>query len=474
MSFARTGHAEEPKPQAIVAGALNAFGGESRVRAVHGVHMKFLGHWNLIEGSERPEPPWDVSYEEGETWFDFTLPAWREKATSWYSAPGSPAARFPWEVTVAGQVAMRTVAGKARPGSAVLVADAEERLAHLPDRLLLAALDAPDLHREPGESLGGNPQYVLSFRWNRQPVRIWIDAHTWRITEAELVHPMPTDHFWRVRGDVRDRVHFQQWQLQPGGYWYPAQTDLTRAGIPCHSTTLTAVERDVTPPGGFAIPDDVRAAFRAEARGPGDTPAPGEKPVLEIAPGIWFAAARWNSLLVAQADGTILVDAPISDVYFGRTIDEARRRFGTTPSALVLTDAIVPQLSGVREAVARGLPVHLLDANRNFVESLLAQPHTLAPDALARSGRAPVLRSVAARTSLGQGAGRIELVPMRTSLGERVLLVWFPAARLLWTASALGTAPTPSRKAELEAVIAREHLDVGRVVGAQLGPMRWP
>ena len=63
---------------------------------------------------------------------------------------------------------------------------------------------------------------------------------------------------------------------------------------------------------------------------------------------------------------------------------------------------------------------------------------------------------------------------MRTSLGEHVLLVWFPAARLLWTASALGATPTPSRRAELEAVMAREHLDVERVVGAQLAPTRWP
>jgi len=64
---------------------------------------------------------------------------------------------------------------------------------------------------------------------------------------------------------------------------------------------------------------------------------------------------------------------------------------------------------------------------------------------------------------------------MRGTLNERVLLVWLPGPRVLWVAGALGSDPkaNPSRLAELSSVIARERLDVDRVVGSQLAATRW-
>lgn len=116
-----------------------------------------------------------------------------------------------------------------------------------------------------------------------------------------------------------------------------------------------------------------------------------------------------------------------------------------------------------------------LDANAGFVEGLLRAPHTLTPDALARSGRRATVESVATRTVLGNGATRVELIPMRGTLNERVLLVWLPGPRFLWVASALGSNPkaNPSRLAELSSVIARERLDVDTIDGGQLAPTRW-
>ncbi len=460
------------KPQAIVAGALNAFGGEARVRALRGVHFKIQGHWSVIERATRPEAPWAVDYEDTESWFDFARQAFSRMSLFWNSKNGTPV-RSSFGVTVADQAAMLSIDGKTEHGYPVYIGDAEERFFFLPDRLLLAALDAPDLHQEPMELLRGNPQYVLSFRWNQRPTRIWIDMRTWRITDAEIVHTLPTDVYWRAHGDLRDRLAFQGWQLQAAGYWYPMQTDVTRNGVPYHSATVTLIERDVVPPERFVIPDRMRAEFRT-VPGPADTPAPEEKPLVVLATGIWLAPARWNTLLVAQSNGPVLVDAPLSEVYFNRTFDEAKQRFGAPPSALVLTDVRVPGLAGAREAAARGVPLEVLDSNHGFVESLLSAPHELMPDALARSGHAAVLRDVPARTSLGQGPSRMELIPMRTSIGERVLLVWFPTAHLLWTANALEASTSPSQRAEMVEVIAREHLDVQRVVGSQLPPTAWP
>jgi hypothetical protein len=55
--------------------------------------------------------------------------------------------------------------------------------------------------------------------------------------------------------------------------------------------------------------------------------------------------------------------------------------------------------------------------------------------------------------------------------------VWLPGPRILWVASALSLdgdgRASPCRIAELDAVIAREHLDVDRIVGSRLAPTRW-
>jgi len=468
-----------PIARDLVAGALDAMGGEARIRAIHDVHMKAVESWASVEASERPEPPWNLNYSQTEQWLDYQRAAWRQDAT-FASVSNGDDAWQPFSQIAADGVSAVARDGQLKPGAPVLLADAAEQLRYQPYRLLLAAEAATDLRSAGDELLAGQANQIVAFHDAGMPIRIWIDGRTRRLTAAEIVHTMPDDAFWRIRGDVRDRLVFSQWTLHASGVWFARQYDLIRAAIPYHTFIITSIETNVATPAVFAIPDDVRAAYQATARGPASVPAPGEKPIEELSPGVWFAGAGRNALLIAQPGGAALVDAPISDVYVARELEEAQHRFGKPAATVVLTDHITPTLSGVREAAARGLAIRVLDGNRGFVAGLLAAPYTLAPDALARSGRTPkleALEAIATRTVLGDGPTRMELIPMRGTLGERVLLVWLPAPRLLWVGSAITVGSdghiSPSRRAELDAVIAREHLDVDRVVGAKLAPASW-
>jgi len=462
--------------RAVVGAALAAMGGEAGLRRLRDVHFKSMGSWSSVEGSERPEPPWNISYARTEQWLDYQRGAWRQDGEFLSASRGSDAwSQF--SVTVADGASAYKVDGPLKPGAPVQLADASEQLLYQPYRLALAAADAGDLHRDGDEVLAGQPNQIVGFHHDGMPIRLWIDARTGRLTAAQIVHAMPDDAFWRIRGDVTDRLVFSQWVVEPAGLWFARQYDLVRAGIPYHTFVISSIEVNVATPAVFAIPDDVRAAYAATAWGPASVPAAGEKPIVELAPGVWFAPAGRNTLLIGQPAGAVLIDAPISDVYFARTFDEVVHRFGAPPAAVVISDHITTQLAGVREAAARGVAIRVLDANRGFVAGLLAAPYTLAPDALARSGRRAALEAVSTRTVMGSGATRVELIPMRGTLGERVLLAWLPGPRLLWVASALSVdrdgRARPSRLAELTAVIAREHLEVDRVVGAQLAPTGW-
>jgi hypothetical protein len=468
--------ASEPPARTIITTALDVMGGEPRLRAIHDAHIKTISSWSSVERSERPEPPWNVNYSRTEQWLDYQHGAWREDG-AFQSASLDTDEWTQFSQIVADGASAIKRDGQLKPGAPVMLADAREQLLYQPYRLVLAASDAADLRRAGDDMLAGQTHHIVAFHHDGLPIRLWIDARTGRLTAAEIIHPMPEDAFWRIRGDVTDRLVFSQWLLHPSGAWFARQYDLIRLGIPYHTAVITSVELNAATPTTFAIPGDVRAAYVATARGPASTPGPEEQPVVELAPGIWFAAARGNTLLIGQPAGAVLLDAPLSDVYFARTFDEVQHRFGKPPSAVVLTDHITPQLSGVREAAARGVTLDVLDANLGFVAALLAAPYTLAPDALARTPRRPKLTPISARTVLGDGATRVELIPMRTSLGERVMLAWLPVPRILWVASALALdrdgKATPSRRAELDAVIARDHLDVDRVVGPRLAPTSW-
>lgn len=472
-SAARAG--ASPDAHATVAAALDAMGGEAKLRAIKSVYLKRDGWWNSVEYSPRPEPPWRVDFDRVEEWLDFEHGAWRSRAEVLDPATGDSTA---FELIADGSASAIASDGQVIAGGPVFLGDAAERLLYQPFRLALAAADAADLRAAGDEVVAGAPQHVVAFHRGAWPVKLWIDARTHRLTAAEVVHTLPDDYYWRVRGDVRDRLEFEQWALDPSGVWLARQVSQTRNGIPYHDYVVRVTRLGGVAPGAIGISDAVRADFRDKSRGPGSTPVSMEQPIEQLAPGIWIAPARWNALLVAQPTGAVMIDAPISEVYSGRMLDECRKRFGAPPVQAILTDHLIPHLSGVRELVARGVPVRALDENLPFIQSLLAAPHTLAPDALAKRHATAKLSGFGARTAIGSGASRFELIPMRTTLGARVALVWFPEPRLLWISGAL-TDPQPgqpldaSRLAELREVVAREHLNVDKVVGSHFGPADW-
>src|SRR5262245_52338723 len=48
----------------IVLAAAAAMGGLDRLRALKSVEFEAMGHWNLLEQSERPDGPWIIAYDD--------------------------------------------------------------------------------------------------------------------------------------------------------------------------------------------------------------------------------------------------------------------------------------------------------------------------------------------------------------------------------------------------------------------------
>ena len=54
--------ATDPRARALVSDAALAMGGEERLRGLHSLEIKGIGHRYMLEQSERPEGPWLIDY----------------------------------------------------------------------------------------------------------------------------------------------------------------------------------------------------------------------------------------------------------------------------------------------------------------------------------------------------------------------------------------------------------------------------
>jgi hypothetical protein len=466
--------------RARVQAAAEAMGGEARLRALSSLRIQGIGHWNLLEQSERPAPPWLVMYEQVD---ELRVPS-RQRLRQKTESRGA-AGLGTWQsltVLMDGDVVAMERDGQVRPTGGAQLQDMRERLDFAPERVLLTALDSADLRSAPDTALQDVPHHVVTFHHGRAAVRLFLNANTGLPTLVETEDAHPADMFWSIWGDVRTRLFFQSWSLEAGGLRYPRNWEWQRNDTTYHAFTVTALEVGAkASDADFALSDDVRKAFAARRDMTVDDTPLGHpsRPAVELAPGVVHLPGRWDVALVKQDDGLVVIEAPIASGYSARVLEEAAKRFpGVKVKAVVSTSDAWPHIGGLREYAARAIPTHVLDVNRPLVERLLKAPRTRVPDALAKAPRAAKLQGVGRRTTLGTGTNRLELIPVRTETGERMLFVWLPEHHLLYTSDLVqpgqgGGFFNPQQLSETVDVAAREKLDVARAFGMHLGATEW-
>jgi|HubBroStandDraft_6_1064221.scaffolds.fasta_scaffold00649_16 hypothetical protein len=423
------------KAKGYVREGLAQMGGEEQVRAIHSVSFKAIGHRNELEQSERPEGPYIVEYDQISEARDFATGSLKETAE--LKVATQP--KFEMVTVVNGDAATVSFAGQAQAGSPGTTQSAQEDLNLGPERILITAIEAADLTAEPDTVMQSVPHHVVRFTWRHLPVKVFLNANTGLPTAVEWVSAYPFDTFWSAWGDVTTRVYYSFWSLAAGGIHYPLQWDEVRNGLPDRTVTIDDLE--INPKlaaDEFSIPDEMRAAFKTYAEGArqriesGVDTRPLPEPV-ELAPGILHFQGPWNVTLVKQSDGIVVLEAPISSLYSMRVTAEAQKRFPGIPiKAVISTSDSWPHFAGVREYVAHGIPIYIVDLNRPILTRFVGAPRTIYPDTLAKSPRTADFHLVAGKTSLGEGANRIEIYPLRGETSERQMMVYFPELHLLY------------------------------------------
>jgi len=465
----------QESPQQCLSQALDAMGGRERLQQVNNVRLQTIGHTLLMEQSYR-QAPFITSYERDQTILDFANQRVLTEAKSTW--PESDANQADSDTTVivgpSGGV-YHTKDGDIACARATLDS-AREMLSLGPERLLLNALGAPDLHFEAAENLRSTSHAIVAFRWNKIPVRILLNPFNHLPDAVETTQEF--HDFWYFWGDVRQRIYFDNWKLFHG-ITYPTNLVEERNGAIWGSTQALNVE--------FNVPIDDKT-FAMEAKSVEQSAAsPGwNRPFhvvksANLAPGIDLFLGSWNSTVVKEPDGIVILEAPISGLYTSGVIEEAKKRYpGAQIKAILSTSDSWPHVGGVRAAVAQGIPVYILDLNRPLLDRMMGAPHSLDPDALenSRNSKVPQWKIVSQKETVGSEANRMELYPLRGASTERQYMVYFPEHHLLYASDTLvlnedGSLYDPELMSEVIQAVKREKLKVNTVFAMHQGPTRW-
>ena len=465
----------DKSPQHCVDLALDAMGGRDRLQQIKNVRLHTIEHTALAEQSYRQDP-FITSYESGQTTLDLANQrVLSEAKLTWPEANANQEAiEVNWVAGPEGCV--RRTKGGDSPCPLGDLDAAREMLALGPENLLLAASRAADLHFETPEILRSTPHAVVAFSWQKVPVRVLLNVYNHLPDAVETSQEF--HDFWYFWGDVQQRVYFDNWQLFQGVV-FPTNRVEERNGIIWRSAQAVNVEFNVSiEERAFAMDPNVA---RKSAASPGWNRAfRGEKDT-RLAPGVDLFLGSWNSTVVRQPDGIVILEAPISGLYMQGVIEEARKRYPGVPVKAVLsTSDSWPHTGGVRFAVAQGLLVYILDLNRPLLDKMMKAPHTLDPDALqsSKNPKEPHWKIVSEKEDVGGGENRLELYPLRGASTERQYLVYFPGSRLLYASDTLalnedGSLYDPELMREVAQAVKRANLKVDTVFAMHEGPMPW-
>ncbi|HLP31361.1 MAG TPA: hypothetical protein VK150_08370, partial [Geothrix sp.] len=455
-------------------------GGEARVRAIRGLKLEAICHTPLVEQSDRPEGPYVTAYGEITLWRDVMngREYREERQRRMFFEDWTP---FP-SVYFTTTESYRSVRGKWGAGDLRSWEEGQEALALSPERLLITACDAPDLRADGQETFQGMAQDRLRFTWRQRKVTLLLNPHTHLPTRLEVVRTHPESLFLHLWGDVATQTTFGNWQLVQGVALPLLQVSST-LGWPGRSLTILRATLDPSDAPWPTLEENLRPAAAQVVRS-GPSAIAFRPNGQTLAQGVVFHAGPWNTTLVSQGDGVVVLEAPLPSEYSEGVIQEAARAFPDQPlKAVVSTSDAWPHLSGVRAYAARRLPIYGLDLNQSLLNRMLDAPHRLAPDAWERTKAAdPRLKaqliSVSAKTVIGTGPNRLELYPIRGQSGERMLMAYFPEHRLLYGSDLVQRNPRggflmPIYLVDLARAVAREGLQVDTVFAMHLGPTPW-
>ena len=414
---------------AVFDDALRAMGGEAAIRAATSLTIEATGrNYNFGQGMSptAPLPRFDVSELRRST--DLTAVRHRHEVTR--TAAFTTAVTTPQRIVFGldGDIAYGVPPnGNATRNVATVIPGRRQEHYHHPLVLVRAALEPGAEIRAAGSQAG---HHVLRIKLSPEDsFQLWLDRRT------HLPARIRSIRYDVNLGDALYESRFQGWAAT-GSLQLPTRMSSTLAG---------AVVAEYAGARNVVGSEPVDLAAPEAARGPAPAP-PVNVTSEELAPGVWYlAGGSHHSVLVEFDQYLMLIETPQNDARTLAVIAKARELRPAKPLRYAVnTHHHHDHSGGVRAAISEGLTLVTHSGNVAFYRDVARRPHTLQPDALARSRKSPTIVPVGTKRVFQDRARTVELYHLRGSPHTATMIVaYLPTEHLLVEADAYSP-PAPN------------------------------
>ena len=243
-----------------------------------------------------------------------------------------------------------------------------------------------------------------------------------------------------VMGDIASVINFSDYR-EVAGIRFPMRIQQSLGGQPVLDLAVS----------------DVKANSAALIEVPALVPAFAERIAVEkAADGVWFfGGGSHNSVAIEMKDHMIVVEAPLYDGCSSLVMEEARKLGNGKPVRYVVNSHHhFDHAGGLRAAVAGGATLVTSNAARSFFEQAFANPNSISPDALQKSGKRASFLPVNGKHSFTDGERVVEVHFIEGNVhAQGFMMTYLPKEAILIEADAYTpappNAPAPARPNDL-------------------------
>jgi hypothetical protein len=465
---------QSPQPtdvRKLLADSVHAVGGQERLEAIKGMTLNATRTTPMDAVASQDEAP-PMIFDRVTDQMDFG--AMTLKETSSLNFTGLPSDINSISVYTP-QGGYTDSAGNLAPLDPTFVYRAQDLFLTHPLLALLSAARDQNAQLERTESVSGSSCTWIAFTAGSVPMKICVNESSKLPVALEIKRNYPQDDYTSLWGTFVTRYTFTNWTIEPNGVFFP-RTWREETGHGENSIIYVQnISFSTKTSAPLAVPDNFKQAFtKTMSRTPTEQAAEnyGTGEPKDLGDGIYVLPGKLymrNVLLIRQADGVVIVEAPVSPENSAFVRSQAAKLFpGTKVKALISTDNIWGHVAGVAGYGDPGISLYVLDRNVDLVTRLMEAGGT-------KSGN---IRSVAAKTTIGSGANAVEVIPYRTAYGAKMMAVYLPDKKLLWASDLFLPKPwQPEFQTEhlweIRSLINREQLKVERVMGDHRPPEEW-
>jgi len=248
-----------------------------------------------------------------------------------------------------------------------------------------------------------------------------------------------------IFGDMLVQSDYSNYREALGGVMYPATMVQRRGGWPVFEAQILGANMNPANITALVTPPPPPAG---RGGGPGGPGGPGGAPPAatstKLADGVYRIAGGYIGLAIEMKDHVILFEGgPQNEARSLAIIAEAKKVIPNKPIRYsILTHHHFDHSSGLSGVVSEGITIVTHENNKAFLMRALSAPRTLAPDAMSKSGKKPVIETVGEKRVFTDGTRNVEVYHVRgLPHVEGMLVVYLPKEKILAYADMFNAPP---------------------------------